>query len=158
MTKAEQKAFEEWWEDNDDYEYFSAKAAFDFCLNYTKNKKGKTEHFEEFWTRYPTKVKKKPTLEIWKRKNLDKMIDIILLDLNKRITKDLRWLEGYIPDPTTYLNQERWTDEIQEPEKKKVMPKNNEEWLDHGKKLGIEARVGESMVEYKRRLSTMRTE
>jgi hypothetical protein len=33
-------------------------------------------------------------------------------DVLNRIDGDKRWLAGYIPDPTTYLNQERWDDEM----------------------------------------------
>lgn len=77
-------------------------------INKVLNKKG---HFDLFWSTYPTKVKKKQSLEIWKRKNLDKLADQIIADVSKRMLEDRSWLDGYIPHPTTYLNGERWQDE-----------------------------------------------
>jgi hypothetical protein len=74
-------------------------------------------HFEKFWEAYPKKVKRKPSLEVWRRKKLDSLKDRILQDIAMRLSSDRRWIEGYIPDPTTYLNQERWNDEIQKPGK-----------------------------------------
>jgi len=75
----------------------------------TKNNIG---HFEKFWAGYPKRVKRKPSQEIWNRKKLDSLADRIIQDVAKRLSSDRRWLEGFIPDPTTYLNQERWNDEF----------------------------------------------
>lgn len=69
--------------------------------------------FDEFWQVYPKRVKKKPSLAKWKAKNLDRFATGIIFDVKNRIEKDGRWLAGFIPDPLTYLNQERWTDELQ---------------------------------------------
>jgi hypothetical protein len=68
--------------------------------------------FEEFFSAYPKRVKKKPAGEIWKRKNLNPLADQIIQDVAMRLSSDRRWRDGFIPDPTTYLNQERWNDEI----------------------------------------------
>jgi hypothetical protein len=35
--------------------------------------------------------------------------------VRERQRRDQRWLDGYIPNPTTYLNQERWEDEFSAP-------------------------------------------
>lgn len=70
------------------------------------------DHFGVFFSKYPKKVKKKPAKEIWKRKRLDELSDVILDDIAMRLSSDRRWKDGFIPDPTTYLNQERWNDEI----------------------------------------------
>lgn len=68
--------------------------------------------FDAWWEVYPRKAKKKPAREVWKRKRLDPMTDVLIADTQRRQQSDRRWLDGFVPDPTTYLNQERWTDEI----------------------------------------------
>lgn len=78
--------------------------------------------FARFWSAYPKKRARKTASEVWKRKRLDDRLAELLADVEERQRSDRRWLEGYIPDPTTYLNQERWTDE-REP------PKENSKWL-----------------------------
>lgn len=67
--------------------------------------------FGEFWTTYPKKVGKKPAREKWKAKKLDQHAAVILADVRDRMRLDGRWKEGYIPNPATYLTQERWQDE-----------------------------------------------
>lgn len=69
--------------------------------------------FDLFWQAYPKKRKKKTAQEIWVRKKLDSKAEVLLADINRRLIDDKRWRDGYIPDPTTYLNQERWSDEIE---------------------------------------------
>lgn len=71
--------------------------------------------FPEFWSAYPKKVKKADALKKWKLKRLDDMADAILTDIKIRLADDPRWKDGFIPDPTTYINGERWNDEINSP-------------------------------------------
>ena len=70
------------------------------------------EGFDAFWKVYPKKRKKKAAREIWVRKVLSSMADRLVNDVVNRNQRDERWLGGFIPDPTTYLNQERWEDEL----------------------------------------------
>lgn len=70
--------------------------------------------FGEFWLAYPKKVGKKPSEEKWKAKQLDRIADQILADIPLRHSRDRKWIDGFIPNPLTYLNQERWNDEIEE--------------------------------------------
>lgn len=69
--------------------------------------------FESWWAVYPKKVGKKPCITKWKAKKLDAQADRLVADVEKRIVEDGRWLEGYIPNPATYITQERWNDEVQ---------------------------------------------
>lgn len=71
------------------------------------------DRFDEFWDLYPKKVGKKPARDKWKAKKLDAKAEMILKDVANRARADRRWLEGYVPNPATYITQERWTDEIQ---------------------------------------------
>lgn len=68
--------------------------------------------FDEFWQAYPAKVGKKPSLAIWKSKRLDDKADELIADIQLRAGSDRKWLGGFIPNPATYLGQERWTDAI----------------------------------------------
>jgi hypothetical protein len=69
--------------------------------------------FDQFWKEYPKKRKKKQAKEIWRRKKLDDKFNEIITDIQIRIENDKRWKGGFIPDPTTYLNGERWDDECE---------------------------------------------
>jgi hypothetical protein len=71
------------------------------------------KRFEEFWAAYPSKVAKPQCLRKWKSAGLDEKADAILANIAARRSGDRRWLEGFIPNPLTYLNQERWNDPIQ---------------------------------------------
>jgi hypothetical protein len=66
--------------------------------------------FNDFWILYPKKADKKKAEIIWKKLSYE-MQQKILIDVPLR--KDgKQWKEGFIPNPTTYLNGERWNDEI----------------------------------------------
>ncbi len=80
--------------------------------------------FDRFWLAYPKKRKRKTAEEIWSRKRLDSRVEELLRDIAERSKSDRRWVEGFIPDPTTYLNQERWTDEKEPPKgEKRAIPR-----------------------------------
>jgi hypothetical protein len=99
-----------------------------------------------------TKVK---SLEIWKRKHLDNRADIIIADVDNRKHECGKWATGYVPNPSTYLNQERWNDDITPIRQKVDTPKNDTEWLELGHKINEPAKVGESMGHYRARLQTI---
>lgn len=103
--------------------------------------------FEEFWKAYPKKRKKKTAREIWMRKKPE--LSVLLPDVTFRITQDRRWVEGFIPDPTTYLNQERWTDEVETLEKKPVEKKVS----DYAAELGLVQGEAEADQQFERRVS-----
>lgn len=65
--------------------------------------------FDQFWLAYPKKNKRKEAEKIWRQKQLDVKAEIILADVVRRPETE-RWKNGFIPDPTTYLRGERWTD------------------------------------------------
>ena len=71
--------------------------------------------FNEFWELYPKKVGKKKSEEIYKKKATGKREEKEIMEgLGKYLKKwrgertDIK----YIPNPVTWLNQERWTDEV----------------------------------------------
>lgn len=91
--------------------YPSGKAeANNTSINIKNNKS-----FLDFWNLYPKKVEKKKTESKWNR--LNKITrDLIMADLPRR-KKSQQWQKGFILNPMTYLNGERWNDQIIEPPK-----------------------------------------
>lgn len=69
--------------------------------------------FNTFWAAYPRKEGKKTAQAAWaKIKNPD--IDLILDAISKQ-KKTIQWTKekgSFIPHPTTWLNQERWNDDV----------------------------------------------
>lgn len=78
--------------------------------------------FNEFWNSYPVKKDRKKCLAFWKRKNLDPKTPLIIAKIKIQKEKDKYWLDGYIPNPLTYLRGERWDDEITPPKPKPQNP------------------------------------
>lgn len=99
----------------------------------TEKEKNITSKFDAFWEAYPKKVEKKRARQKWVSRKLDRIADQILADIHTRKEKDRKWLEGYIPNPTTYINGDRWEDAIESAEKvptdhteiRKLMTANN---------------------------------
>jgi len=66
--------------------------------------------FEKFWKAYPKKVGKKKVQDKFNLNNYP--IDLIIKNLELQKKSDQWQNQQYIPNPETYLNQERWTDEV----------------------------------------------
>lgn len=83
-----------------------------------KPPKGRTDaEFAEFWSAYPTKVGKQPA-----RKAFDKVKVPVktLVDAIERQKCSSQWSKDggqYIPNPATWLNQQRWEDILPEAER-----------------------------------------
>jgi hypothetical protein len=71
--------------------------------------------FDEFWKLYPKKKAEDACRTKWKAKKLDLISDEIINKLKEQIEYDDEWLRGFIPNPSTYINQKRWKDEICKP-------------------------------------------
>lgn len=71
--------------------------------------------FERFWTAYPRKEGRKDAERAWaKLSPSPELVETILAAVERRKTTE-QWTKEngrYIPKPATYLNGERWTDEI----------------------------------------------
>lgn len=81
-------------------------------LSAKRKKHGVGCFFEEWWKEYPVKRNKRKAHDIWKRKKLDEVATDLINDVKRRITNDDQWKRGFIPHPTTYLNGNRWEDEL----------------------------------------------
>ncbi len=71
----------------------------------------KKERFNSFWKIYPKKRSKKKALESW-MKLTDEQINKIALTIKSYAKECKGKEERFIMHPTTYLNGERWEDEI----------------------------------------------
>lgn len=66
--------------------------------------------FSEFWDPYPKKVERKKAEEKWNKMPLEhKKKAVADLPLRKQTES---WVKGYVLNPMTYLNGERWNDEL----------------------------------------------
>jgi len=64
--------------------------------------------FDEFWKAYPAKVGKGAAEASWKKLRPPLAECLTAIDSAKQSKK---WIDGYIPNPATWLNQRRWEDE-----------------------------------------------
>lgn len=66
--------------------------------------------FEQFWRAYPSKVGKGAAQKSW-MKALAKVTSGDILKAVEAQRSTERWRKGIVPNPATWLNQERWSDE-----------------------------------------------
>lgn len=74
--------------------------------------------FEEFWKAYPCKVGKKAARKSWDKIRPTAELHSTILDAIATQKKSDKWRRDngqYIPNPTTWLNQGRWDDEVKPP-------------------------------------------
>lgn len=71
-----------------------------------------TARFETFWDAYPRKASKKDARVAFARLNPDAELFTRMLDAIAQQRVSRQWREGFIPYPATWLNGERWTDEV----------------------------------------------
>ncbi len=72
--------------------------------------------FQEFWTAYPKKVGKKSAQQAWKKAKVNEDLFTCIMTAIDKAMRSTQWQRDggrYIPNPSTWLNQGRWDDEIQ---------------------------------------------
>ena len=75
-----------------------------------------TPAFNQFWGAYPNRKGKAQAFKAWRKLSLPDR-DAALRDVPERLRRDREWIKDggqYIPHASTYLNQRRWDDDIQE--------------------------------------------
>ncbi len=90
--------------------------------------------FDIWWKEYPIKKSKKTALASWLKSTTLKPIDEMLAILNAHKNSP-DWVKDngeFIPYPSTYLNQERWEDEIISGKKQNEIPEEYD-WSDEHK-------------------------
>lgn len=88
--------------------------------NITKHNITQTEQmFEEFWSLYPKKADKKKALDAFKDLDpSDELFEEIKNAVIDQKESD-QWIRGYVPNPTTWLKNERWKDVLEKPKPRK---------------------------------------
>ena len=115
--------------------------------------------FAEFWNLYPRKVGKRVAQKSWDRLTAQEQSDVLeALPNHLKYWKLKNTESDYIPHPATWLNQGRWEDELDMTEKvikKPTLPwySTDELTLAKGRELGLNAYAGESMSQFRQRIS-----
>lgn len=69
--------------------------------------------FDEFWQEYPKKRSKAEAFKAWKKIKSAELAALIISDVKNRRDNDKGWTDvQYVPNASTYLNNERWNDEF----------------------------------------------
>jgi ribosomal protein S27AE len=76
------------------------------------------EKFEIFWKAYPKKKERKYALKVWEKLKVDDALFDTIMKALEAHKKSFDWTKNkgqFIPNPTTWLNGERWNDEVELP-------------------------------------------
>ena len=78
-----------------------------------KNIKKENPDFDAFWKAYPRKTAKKNAEQAWKK--VTTPIETILnaIERHKKLPQWIKDNGAFIPHPATWLNQERWNDQLE---------------------------------------------
>jgi len=114
--------------------------------------------FDEFWEAYPRHVAKKVAEKAWKKLALHEQVAVLdVIQNHVEYWKIKETDKEFIPHPATWLNQGRWEDELDLTPKAKKPPipwySTDQLTLEKGKEIGLIPRPGESMPEYRQRIS-----
>ena len=115
--------------------------------------------FENFWSQYPRKIGKLTAKRSWEKLSLDnqqKALEAIAEHRKYWVAKGTDW--EFIPHASTWLNQERFEDELvieQKENKRPPLPwyASDELTLAKGRELGLNPYAGESFAQFRARLS-----
>ena len=118
--------------------------------------------WEDFWELYPRKVGKKMARTAWfKLTDKQKVAAMTALPNHIQYWKQKETDSEFIPFPATWLNQERFEDEIDltvKSERPKLPWYSSDALtMEHGRKIGLNPHPGESMQQYRSRLASVRS-
>ena len=116
--------------------------------------------FEQFWQQYPKKVGKLTAKRSWEKLSLEnqqKALEAIVEHRKYWSAKGTDW--EYIAHASTWLNQERFEDELvieQKENKRPPLPwyASDELTLAKGRELGLNPYAGETFAQFRARLSS----
>jgi len=95
--------------------------------------------FDEFWSLYPRKIAKATARKAWQRLTAEQQLMAAkAIDTHCQYWKSKETELEFIPHPATWINQERWEDELVIKPKK---TKESKEWMFSNE--GIEAKAKE---------------
>lgn len=112
------------------------------------------QHFGSFWERYPRREAKREAEKAW-RKLSDAEQQAAMAALPNHLRKWADTEKRFIPYASTWLNGARWEDEVEV-----EVPKAAQAWwtteegtMAKGRELGMDARPGEDMAGYRKRIA-----
>lgn len=79
------------------------------------NARADEERFDAFWSAYPKKVGRGDARRAWNKAHVTHEIFAKIMNTLQRATQSDQWKRDggkYIPNPATWLNQERWNDDV----------------------------------------------
>ena len=113
--------------------------------------------FQDFYSLYPRKMARKDAERAWNRLTPTQQSECLeALPNYLKYWKIKETQKDYIPYPASFLNQERWTDELDlEPNKKPELPWYSTEELTARKaqEVGCPAYGGETWQQWRTRIS-----
>jgi hypothetical protein len=115
--------------------------------------------FEQFWKHYPRKIAKRAAQAAFNRLTKQEQSDAVEAIEQHVAYWKLKGTEmDFICHATTWLNQGRWEDILDMTPKEVKRPSlpwysNDELTLAKGRELGLQAYAGESMGQYRQRIS-----
>lgn len=81
-----------------------------------KDKKSDLTLFDQFYSAYPRKIARKNAIKAWEKINVTPELLKTMLDAIEKQKKSSQWSKDggkFIPHPATWLNAERWNDEVE---------------------------------------------
>jgi len=111
--------------------------------------------FQAFWGAYPRKVARFAAEQVWAKMSVeDQQAAQAAISQHAAYWRACNTAREFIPHARTWLYQRRWEDEVEMPSVEGAV-----EWwrtergvIAKGAELGIPARAGEDMTQYKQRL------
>ena len=73
------------------------------------------DQFDRFWSKYPRQEGKKKAWEKWQKLDPDPVLFAKILSGLDAHIRSKQWRRGVIPHAATWLNGERWEDELTPP-------------------------------------------
>lgn len=113
----------------------------------------KQDMWESFWRLYPRKVAKKDARKAWDKLSTDARERAItaIREHRKHWEFEARGIQ-FIPHASTWINGERFEDELVCPVPIVAWWTSEEGTLEYGRKKGVPARPGEDLATYRARL------
>ena len=112
-----------------------------------KNNSSCPDGFHRFWEAYPLKKSKFEAQKAWKNLKInEETCEEIIKKVNIFKSMDKKWLGGYIPHASTFLNQRRWEDEV---EIEKTAPAFNQPYYKAKKRVGKTISLGDVARRFK---------
>lgn len=68
--------------------------------------------FAEFWAAYPRRVAKQDALRAFRKLNPTPGLVAYLIQAIEKQQASKHWQDGFVPNPATWLNGQRWTDDL----------------------------------------------